>query len=334
MSESNFSGNARSFIERLNIFPDLKFEKRNDLGEQPKHRGGIIALCVICSLLLWIFSSMSEVYTKIVEVDTEIENLSPSEAFLTLPPNKIQLHVKGEGLSLIQFHYNPPNITIDATDSEINLYDVVSRNLSSPVQIERVIPPFFNFQKEERLYKKVPILLKVDVATPPTYDLIQEPSIFPDSVMISGAVSIVEKISEWPTIELSPVDVKDTLNLQVDLVDSLTGLIDLEIANTQLLLISEEFTEGGRDIEVLTPSIQDYVTLDPPIVEVTYKVPLSQYHLANEARDFFLSVSIDDIRDDTTGFVTPNLELPEGILFRDVHLEPEKLRYYDVLIDE
>lgn len=334
MRESEFSGNERSLIDRLNIFPGLKLEKRNDPGEHPGNRGGVIALCVICSLLLWIFSSMSEVYTRIIEVDTNVKNLSPSEAFLTLPPDKIQLHVKGEGLSLIQFHYNPPEITIDATSSQINLIDVVSRDLPSPVEVERVIPPFFTFQKEERLFKKVPILLNAEIDTPPTYELVQEPLIFPDSVMISGAASLIEKINEWPTVELFPLDVKDTLSLQVDLVDSLSGLIDFEIQSTQLLLVSEEFTEGGRDIEVLVPSVQDYVTLDPPIVEVTYRVPLSQYHLANEARDFFLSVSIDDIRDDTTGFVTPNLELPEGILFRDVNLEPEKLRYYDVLLDE
>ena len=51
---------------------------------------------------------------------------------------------------------------------------------------------------------------------------------------------------------------------------------------TQLLLVAEEFTEGGRDIEVLIN--QDYVTLDPPVVEVTYRVPLSQYYLKSTSK--------------------------------------------------
>ena len=327
----------RPFSERFNIFSDLKFDKKNDLGDQPKNQGRVVALCIICSLLLWVFSSMSEIYTKIIEIDTKIENLAEEDAFLTLPPDKIQLQVKGEGLSLIQLYYNPPKIVIDASDSEINLIDVVSRNLSSPVQIERVIPPIFNLQKEERLEKKIPVLVRAEINTPLTYDLVKEPTIFPDSVTISGAVSIIEKINEWPTKELTVDEVKDTVSIDVELVDSLTGLVDLSILKTELILVAEEFTEGGREMEVFIsdmPSINEYVTLDPPVVEVSYKVPLSQYRLANEARDFFLTLSIDDIRDDTTGFVTPHLELPEGILFRDVNIVPDKLRYYDVLRDE
>ena len=334
MADSEYPEKERSFIERLNVFADLTVEKIGETGDQPKHNGRVIALCLICSLLLWIFSSMSEVYTKKIEVDTQIENLSPSEAFLTLPPDKIQLQIKGEGLALIQLHYDPPSIVIDARASEVNLIDAVSRNLPSLVQIERVIPPMFTLQKEDRIEKKVPILIKADITTPPTYDLVQEPSIFPDSVLVSGAASIVEQINEWPTQNLTATDVKDTLSVDVILVDSLNGLIDLSFNSTKLIVIAEEFTEGGRDIEVLVNPIQDYITLDPPIVEVTYRVPLSQYHLANDAMDFLLSVSFEDIREDTTGYVTPNLELPEGILFRDVNIVPDKLRYFDVLLDE
>ena len=278
MADSAFSETERSIIERLNIIPSLKVSRRNDHGDQPQNQGGIIALCLICSLLLWVFSSMSEVYTKVIDVDTSIENLGDEEAFLTLPPDKIQVQVKGEGLSLIQLYYNPPNIVIDAADSEVNLIDVVSRNIPSPVQIERVTPPLFILQKEKRIEKKIPILLRAEINTPVTYDLVQEPSIFPDSVTLSGATSLVEQISEWPTISLIANEVKDTLSYNVGLVDSLNGLINLSTHETELLLISEEFTEGGREIEVLindVPSIQDYITLDPPVVEVTYRVPLS-----------------------------------------------------------
>lgn len=337
MADSTHPESERSIIERLNILRDIEIDQRNDLGDQPKRKGLKIALCLICSLLLWVFSSMSEIYSKIIEVDTRIENLDVEEAFLTLPPDKIQLHVKGEGLSLIQLYYNPPKVVIDASDTEINLIDVVARNLPAPIQIERVTPPIFILQKEERMDKKIPIILNAEINTPLTYDLVQEPSIFPDSVIVSGASSLIEQINEWPTELFAAEEVKDTLSFEVNLVDSLNGLVDLSIMKTQLLLVAEEFTEGGRDIEVLindVPSIQDYVTLDPPVVEVTYRVPLSQYYQANDARDFFLFVSIDDIRDDTTGYVTPHLELPEGILFRDVNIEPDKLRYYDVLLDE
>ena len=280
---------------------------------------------------------MSETYTKVIELGAEIENLSPDEAFLTLPPSKVQVQVQGEGLELIQMFYKPPDIVIDAAKSQVNLIEVVSQRLPSTIRLDRVTPPIFILQKEVKVNKKVPIGLNALVETPLTHDMVIEPSIFPDSVEISGAESIISQVQSWPTIYFEETDLKDTLDIDLNLVDSLQGLIDLSVNSTKLNAIAEQFTEGSREIEVLirdVPSLQNYITLEPPVLEVRFKVPLSQFQRAQNARDFLLSVSYGDIRDDTTGFVTPHIELPENILFRDVTIIPEKLRYFDVLLDE
>ena len=339
MNELENASTSHSLLERIGTFLNTKFRPSNEQGETPRHRGFVIAMCITCSLLLWGFSSISEVYTQTIEVSTRIENMALDEAFVTLPPNTVQLQVEGDGLSLLQLYYNPPDIIIDANHSDVNFIDAVSRSISSNLSIKRVSPLGFNLQKEERTTKQVPVSLHADFNTSITHELVVEPAIFPDSVEISGAPSILSEINAWPTIAYIADDIKDTLVVDLPLVDSLQGLVDLSAQSTRLFLVVEEFTEGSREIEVLikdVPSIQDYVnvTLDPPVLEVTYRVPLSQFRAAQSARDFILSVSYDDIKDDTTGFIRPHLELPEGLLIRDVNFVPDKLRYYDVLLDE
>ena len=132
-------------------------------------------------------------------------------------------------------------------------------------------------------------------------------------------------------------EIKDSLQANIPLSDSLTGLVDLGIRETTLSAVVAEFTEGSREIEVRfqdVPSMQESLTLDPPIIEVRYRVPLTQYQMAHDANDFLAFVSYDSIRDDTTGFITPDVVLPQGVLMRDVVILPSKLRYYDVLVDE
>ena len=68
----------------------------------------------------------------------------------------------------------------------------------------------------------------------------------------------------------------------------------------------EEFTEGSREVDIMVTEVMsnlETVTLDPPVIEVLFRVPLSQYQQAISARDFFASVSYDKLLDDTPGEV-------------------------------
>lgn len=337
MSESENSTRLKSsFFEKLNAILGLRRSEEDEFRDQPQQKGVTIALCITCSILLWVFSSMSETYTKMLEVETQVANLADDEAFLTLPPKNVEVYVQGEGLALLQLFYTPPSISIDASRSQVNFIEAISRRLPSGISVDRVTPPMFILQKEKRMSRRVPIILNADIQTPPTHDLVLEPTIFPDSVEISGAESLVENVNEWPTVFFEHKELKDTLTVEIPLVDSLQGLVQVAVSQTQLHVIAEQFTEASREIEVIIgdgPN-QTSITLDPPALEVRYRVPLSQYRRAQNARDFILSVSYDDIRDDTTGYVEPRLELPQGILFRDVSFFPEEIRYFDVLLDE
>ncbi len=337
MADSEIATYGSIFWERLNnIFSRAKKENVED-GEQPERRGLVISMCIVFSVLLWFFSSMSESYTKSIDVSTQVENLSADEAFVKLPPEKVRVMVKGDGLQLLRLYYNPPVIVIDANEVQVSVQDVVERRLPQNISVERTLPAFLNLQKEERASKKVPILARAEISWPPTHDVLQDISVFPDSVEISGAPSVIDEIKDWPTVFFEDEEVKDSLDVSVLLADTLQGLVTLSLSETRLSAVTTQFTEGTRELDVHLkdiPSMQETLTLDPPIIEVKYRVPLDQYQMAQEASDFLASVSYDALRIDTTGYITPELVLPHGIWLRDVVRSPARLRYYDVLLDE
>ncbi len=337
MAGSEIATYGSVFWERLNNIFSLSRKEKDDEGEQPNHKGFVVSMCILFSVLLWFFSSMSETYTKTIEIGTRVENLSADEAFIELPPGKVDVIIKGEGLQLLRLYYNPPSLVIDANDSQVRVREAVERWLPQNISVERTQPLLLTLQKEERISKKVPILPRAEISWPATHDIVQDITVSPDSVEISGASSVLEEIKSWPTEFFERDDIKDSLNVQVALADTLKGLVDLSMNETRLSVVTAQFTEGMRELDVRlkdVPSMEEAVALDPPVIEVRFRVPLSQYKQAQEASDFLASVSYYDLRRDTTGYVVPDIVLPQGIWLRDVVLNPSRLRYYDVLIDE
>lgn len=337
MANSEIATYGSSFWERVHKLFSIKNSGDSEPDEQPRHRGLVITMCIFSSTMLWFFSSLGETFTKTIEMKTDIENLGAEEAFVSMPPEVVRAVIQGDGLQLMRLQSRPPEITIDASGDLVNFEAAVLRQLPQNVRLERVMPPAFSLNKEERISRRVPIYPNVSIDWPATHDEIQPPSVFPDSVTVTGAKSIVEGLNEWPTVYFEEKDLKDTLFVTLGLADSLDGLVDLSLKETQLLVVTEPFTEGTRELEVHireVPFTFETLTLDPPVIQVRYRVPLSQYQRAQQASDFIASIEYDEIRDDTTGFVEPTVEMPQGILFRDIDIFPSELRYYDILVDE
>lgn len=337
MSNSEVSTYGSIFWERLNSLFSNGSGREDDNEEQPRHRGVLIGMCVFFSVLLWFFSSMGESYTRLIRLDAAVENTSENQAFLSLPPDKILAQVTGDGVQLMQLYYNPPRIVISAVEGRVNFREAVARQLPQGVVLEQVIPSDFVLNTEERIQKKIPVRLRASLSWPLTYELTRPATVFPDSIEVTGAKSIVESLTDWPTVHFEEEDLKDTLSVTLALVDSLAGLVQFVDEEVQLTAIVEEFTEGSREVDIMVQEVSamhETIALDPPVIEVLFRVPLSQYQTAMSARDFFASVSYEELLADTAGVIVPKLELPEGILFVDVYLNPGEVRYFNLLNDE
>lgn len=304
---------------------------RERFEEQPQRRGFVITMAILVSSLLWFTFTMRETHTKIIQMPTEVVNLPENQALSQLPPDNVRVQVVGDGWSILRLRLRPPTIPINASQQEVGIRESIPE-LPKNVDIQSVSPASLNLWRERRITRKVPVELRAEIETPATHDLVNPPELLPDSVEIIGAASIVGDITEWPTVRRTFENVRDTLETRVALSDTLSGLVNRNVSAVTLRAVSKQFTEGVREIDVTVqgqPSTQTLVSLEPSSVRVRYRVLFDQYQDAQSAMDFFATVSYDEIRQDTTGRVRPDLHVPDNLVLRDVEMIPPTLGYYE-----
>lgn len=290
-----------------------------------------VTMAIVVSSLLWFTFTMREMHTKIVQMPTEIVNLPETQALSQLPPENVRVQVVGDGWSLLRLRLRPPTIPVNAAQQEVSIRESIPE-LPKNVEIQSVSPTTLNLWKERRITRKVPVELRAEIETPGTHALVDTVRLMPDSVEVSGAASVVGGLDTWPTVPETFENVRDTLQTRLALSDTLSGLVQRNVDAVNLRAVSKPFTEGMREIEVTVqgmPSSQQLVTLEPSSVTVKYRVLFSQYQEAQDAMDFYATVSYDEIRLDKTGRIKPTLHRPDNLVLKDVEMIPETLGYYE-----
>ena len=152
----------------------------------------------------------------------------------------------------------------------------------------------------------------------------------PDSVTVSGARSIVDHLTDWPTIPVRMSRVNEPTELLLTLTDTLAGLVELDLEGITFNVDVQAFTEGRRPIEIRVenaPSGQE-ITFDPISTVVTFQIPVHQFDQAISSDDFYASISYDEIRTDTVGRVFPRIHLPDDLDIREPRISPVSFGYF------
>jgi len=292
----------------------------------------VITLCIVAASILWFAFSMQETYTRIIELPTEVVNLPANQALTARPPDEVRIQVEGEGIQLLRLYYNRPKVRIDASAESVDL-EMAANDLAGNVNLTTVTPRSVILEKESRINRRIPVEHRLDISYEPGHRVIGEFRLMPDSVVVSGAESIVNGLRAWPTVARRLSGVQDSIDQDLALSDTLAGLVAIDTRRIRLFAEVQEFTEGRRmlDIEVTDlPAGRDY-SLDPPRVQVVYQVPLSQFDRVLASEEFRAYVPYEQIRDDVSGLVYPSLNIPPGLEIQEVRMSPTSVRYYDVV---
>lgn len=335
MASSDTDSQGPIFWERLRGLFTSSREEDLAMNEPARRRGLAIAVCVAISFVLWLTFTLQEVKVITLEFPTEVVNVPDDEALNDLPPRSASVQVEGEGVQLLWMYYNTPAIPIDAEGQTINLADALS--LPDNVRLQSIAPRQVTIDKEPRIERHIPVRSRVQVQTPPAYELVEPPRLRPDSVVVAGAQSIVNNMAAWPTDSMTIEGVRDSVQVRVLLADTLAQLVTHRPQYVSVIAQAARFAEATREIEVEVtgvPSGQNVVTLQPSTIRVRYRVLFDQLFASQRAPDFFATISYDRIRADTTGYVRPALSLPDDIIIRDPEMIPSRLQYYTFVTGE
>lgn len=300
------------------------------------NQGTAVAVCVLLSFVLWLSLTLQEQRMVSVEFPVEVGSLPEGQALVERPPSTVTVHLEGTGLDLLGLVFDPPTVTVVPEEGNIAVDEALTLPQASNAQVTGISPRVINLELEPRVEQTMPVQARYKLDLAPGHELIDTPTVRPDSVTVTGARSVVEQLSRWPTDSLVITDVRDTVQTEVALRDSLSTLVQKSTDRVSMTIRAGKFAEESRKVTVQVtgvPSGQDLVTLEPATIRIRYRVLFDQLFEARRSSEFFATVSYDQIRSDTTGYVTPNIHVPSNLVIRDPESIPPRLQYYTFLSD-
>ena len=307
-----------------------------DGGDNPgrdtdPRRGLAITVCVLLSVVPWLSLTLGEERSQTLRLPVEVVETPEGQALAERPPSHVQVGLEGRGLDLIRLLYNPPVVTVSATTGEVSVEEEINLPQGSSVQLESVTPSSFQIKLDALETRQLPVRSQVRIGLAEAYELIAPPELAPDSVRVQGARSVIEGMYIWPTEQTEIADLQGTLEVEVPLEDTLKGLVDVAPETVTLTARAGRFVEETQEVGVEVtgvPSGQNLVSLQPSTIRIRYRVLFRDMFKARRSSEFFATVSYDQIRSDTTGYVTPRVHVPPNLLIRDPEPMPSRLRYY------
>lgn len=303
--------------------------------EPPSRRGLAMFLSVVVAVVLWFSFSMRESYTVTMRVPIEVVTTPEGTALAAPPLPSVSVVLEGEGWTLLGLRRAPPAIRVYAEAETVDLLAALRESgLPAGVAVQSVQPATVDLALDTRTTRRLPIRLRQRIDVEPPYDLLRPPQLEPDSVLVTGAQSLLGSLADWPTELFVAQGIDEGMTQSVALSDTFGGLLAPAVRQTIVDLDVGEFTVGDRVLDVvvvnLPPSVAG-VRFEPAQVRAEFRVPLrgDNYEQAQTSAAFRAVVDWADIvRDSTSGTVPVAARWPSSLTLRNVALDPSRVGYF------
>jgi hypothetical protein len=294
----------------------------------------IVVSTTLFALLLWISLSMNERYQVQVKAPLRIENLPPGKAVSAPIPREVQLTFDDIGWKLAKLWWNA-NLTwivdlssLATTQRTFGLQDIAEQiGTRIGVQPTAMKPESFSLSFDSLASKRIPVVPAITLVFREGYGQVGDVTLAPDSVIVSGARTIVRTLRSWPTAPRIFTDVRQSLDATLPLADTLSGILTFTPDEVQCRVEVQQFAEktfSGIPVELVSIPHNRDVLLSAPTVDLVVRGGVQQ--LGNILpTDVRAVVEYRVILADTSGIIEPEVIVPKGI--QVVRKTPDRLQY-------
>lgn len=302
---------------------------------RPREKALVFGLSLLLACCLWFIVNLSRDFSITIDLPLEIEHHSDETALVQDPPGVVQVGLTAEGWNLISLYRNPPRLTVESEEEEVNLFEVVQQRLSilSDVNVTQVRPSRIQLELEPVSTKEVVVIPNARIVPRDRYQLLGDPVSSPERVTIRGAGSVVESVDTLYSESILLQEVNQSGEIRIPILVPESG-IDLSESEIRVQYEVAEFTEGEITIPVRIRNLpgSEQIRYQPSTVTVRFDVPIEQYNAVRDARPFQAVIDYADLRSDTTGFLRPEVEVVEGEwVIRVRQVRPARIRYFRIV---
>ena len=302
---------------------------------EPKNKNFHIAIfSTLFAVALWFSVNLGSEYQTSVAIPVVLENIRPNRALARPVPPSVTIKVQTTGWRILGLSFMPtPRYALDLSDVS-SRYSFVTRNdaesrLGLPAEIRTldIKPDTIAVVLDEKIRKSVPVAPVVQLSFREGYGLVGDVVSVPESVSLTGARSLLERIDRWPTMPRSFTGLKNDVKARVPLSDSLAFGISASPSIVDIqgdIQPTAEKSFKAIPVEMNEVPANRVVVLIPPKVDIIVRGGIEQI-AALDRKDFSAYIDYRSILLDTTGSIQPVVTVPKNI--RIVHQEPDRLQY-------
>ena len=294
----------------------------------------IIITTALIGVFLWLSVNLREQYQLVVAAPFSVDEVPEGMAIRTPVPRTIQLRFRGDGWRLAGLLLGPdlsvtiPLSSLPQGSRTITVNEIIERISISPgVQLVDVKPETVAVWLDHLSTKRVPVVPEFTVSFKEGYGQVGAVMLSPDSITVSGAETVLERIASWKTASTSFEELKAPVETMVPLALSVGPMVRSSPSSVRVRINVEPFAEkvfSGLPVEIRRlPPNRDVIFI-PPKMEIVARGGIRQLASLLPV-DFELSVPYERILADTTGSIEPEIVPPSGI--QVVTRRPEKLQY-------
>lgn len=313
----------------------IKLNKRSFAIDFRQDRA-ILMICIGIALIFWLLVKLSQTYTS--DKAVELSFRTPEDlAFREAPPQDVMIELEGTGWDLL-FEY----FASSAVPLQYDLVDrrelVLSRNslrsdlqdqlFSGDLRITDINYDRIELVLEDRVTRRVPIRLRARLTFAPEHQLRRPVGLSPDSVAVTGPVSLLDSIAYWPTDSLVMTSLKSSLKTDVSLKKP-PREISLDPRSVQAIISTEQFTQKSLFVPLTVKNAPDSIQVFPRQIAVTCVLGLSQYEKVNrDAFQFAIDLADVDLQSENNSVLIEMLERPDSV--RNIQFTPKAAKYFIV----
>ena len=298
----------------------------------PSERG-VFLVCMVVSFFFWLLLKMTKDYTTVRSFRLEYA-LPEGKIFSAQPPADLNATIRGRGWDLLflQLFQPPPVLQIDLNQNNIESLSgsqirsrLAGEWTPGNITIESVDQDLLDLRLEDAEVVTVPVRFSGSYSFHPAVGLKEPLRLTPDSVTITGPVTQVKGLKDWPTIEKDFPKIRTSISEEINLASAPQELI-LSPKKVTLVIPVEEFTEKSFYVPITVLNRSDSVKLFPQTVMVTVAVGLSKYNALRQS-DFAVAADLRQTTQENGKTIVPLQLTQSPPETRSVRLSQQSAEY-------
>ncbi|WP_262245580.1 CdaR family protein [Parapedobacter soli] len=308
-----------------------------NLNKAQRRKLSIFAKCVIFSFLAWALFAISSNYVYTVKAGMQYVNAPDNRAFHPLQSDTVSVQLEATGWQLLfaTFQSSTPTIQVDLSGLRNRNWVVftsqlgfVNRQFPANKRVVSVSPDTLYFDFSKQTERKVPVKALHRLQFKKQYAIIDELSISPEYVTITGPLEDVVQIEEWETDTIRASNVDNSIRTIAYLKHNQRANINVYPTSVEVDIPVGEVTEKILEVPLKVENGNQFssVKLLPGKVQLTVMVSLRDFTKVT-AGTFEAVVNMDDwVDNDIKNLPVIITRIPE--FCKLVKVEPQNVDFF------